>query len=297
LTFPSAIDNTQLSAYKKCPQNFWRAHIQNIRAKGKNIHLTAGGAFAAGLCSARRAYYEDKKDSAEAEQIGLKTLYETYGEEVLEQGASGDKSVEGVVRGYESYMLEYPFATDHVKPLIMPNGKAGVEFSFAVPLQLDHPVSGDPLLYCGRFDMLGVYNDSLFIVDEKTTSSLGEQWKRNWDLDSQFTGYCWGARVFGHPVAGALIRGVGLLKTKVTHSEAIIYRPSWQIDRFLNEAHDTIRDMVRDWHRGHWRFALDKSACNAYGGCQFLPLCSSPTPDTWIETGYELNEWDPLAVH
>lgn len=291
------LDNTALSGYKKCPHNFFRASVQKLRFKGKNIHLTAGGSFAASLHAARIAAYEKGLGQMEAEKAGLRALYDTYGTETLEQGASGDKSVEGVVRGFESYMLEHPVAEDYIKPLMMVNGKAAVEFSFAVPLKLNHPETGDPLIYAGRFDMLGVYNDSLFVVDEKTTTSLGEQWKKNWDLDSQFTGYCWGARQFGHPVAGAIVRGVGLLKTKVTHAEAIIYRPDWQIDRFIDVTHSYIEDMIRDWKRGYWKQALDKSACNAYGGCQFNTLCQSQDPDKWVESHYDLNDWDPLAAH
>ena len=42
-------------------------------------------------------------------------------------------------------------------------------------------------------------------------SSLGEAWAKPWDLDSQFTGYVRAALEYGFPVAGVVIRGVGLL--------------------------------------------------------------------------------------
>jgi hypothetical protein len=41
-------------------------------------------------------------------------------------------------------------------------------------------------------------------------SSLGEAWAKQWDLDSQFTGYVRAALEYGFPVAGVVIRGVGL---------------------------------------------------------------------------------------
>src|SRR3990172_5087025 len=102
-------------------------------------------------------------------------------------------------------------------------GEFGIEFSFAAAIpEVKHPETGDPILFCGRFDQLAEYNKMLFVEDEKTTTSLGEQWRNNWDLDSQFTGYVWGAKQFGLPVVGAIVRGIGLLKTKTTHQEVIV---------------------------------------------------------------------------
>jgi len=297
LTFPEAIDNTMLSAYKKCPESFFIGHCQHLRIKGTNIHLHAGASFAKGLEVCRKAFWDEGKSALEAEEIGLKALYTAYGDVVLEQGASGDKSVEGIVRGYESYWLEYPLGQDSTKPHKFANGKHGIEFSFGQGLEINHPETGMPLLYAGRFDMLAEYNGQLWVQDEKTASQLGEQWNRNWDLDSQFTGYTWGAQSYGLPVVGAIIRGVGLLKTKVTHQEAIRFRPAWQIARWHEEMLYTITDMIRDWKRMHFVKSLDKSSCNSFGGCQYRHLCESPTPEKWVDSHYETVVWNPLGAH
>lgn len=295
VSFPELIDNTARSAFTKCGQYFYWNTLRHLRLAGGNIHLHAGGALAKAFEVARRSFYEKNMPLAEAERLGLAALYEAYKtEEELEPAKYADKSIEGMVRAYEAYMLQYPLGADTLTPLILPNGRAAVEFSFALPLPINHPETGNPLLYGGRFDWIAVYNKSLFVCDEKTASQLGDQWMRNWDLDSQNTGYIWGARQFGFNIVGAINRGIGLLKTKTTFAEAITYRPQWMIDRWFGQLMWDIEEMINCWKNKRFRFALDKSACNSYGGCSYKTLCESPTPERWVPAHYDEHHWNPL---
>lgn len=299
-SFPELIDNTARSNWRKCPQYFFRASVQELRLRGSNIHLNAGGAFAKGLEIARRSFYEDNMTQAAAEASGQLALIQAYGPERddMPPARSGDKSLANVLRAYESYMLEYPLGQDELQPLRFPNGRCGVEFTFGIAIPgTQHPETGNPIIYGGRFDMLAQRKGHVFVVDEKTASALGDQWRNNWTLDSQFTGYCWAARSYGHPVVGAVIRGVGLLKTKITHAEVQTFRPQWQIDRWLEQLQYEIEDMIRAWKSNRFNWALDKSACNAFGGCPYLTLCESPQPDQWLQSYYEVVHWNPLEPH
>lgn len=304
-TFPEVIDNTIRSSFVVCPQQFLRAHCQGLRPKGAtNVHLHAGGAFAKGLEVTRHAFYGPQHaDSIQAEYFGRMALAKAYGDfECPEHNAN--KSLPTLERAFESYFMEYPLESDRIKPFQTANGEPAVEFTFAVSIPgTRHPVTGDPLLYAGRFDMLGLYNEQLFAVDEKTAGSLGDQWRRQWDLDSQFTGYCWAAQQYGYKVAGAIVRGVGLLKTKITHAEAIVYRPQWMIDRWLHQLIRDCKRMCNTWKafqtsndEGEFDFAIDKRACDAYSGCSFKPLCSTPEPHNWL-SNYEVDKWNPLEKH
>jgi len=132
-------------------------------------------------------------------------------------------------------------------------------------------------------------------VDEKTSTALGAQWSRNWDLDSQFTGYCWGARHYGLPVVGALIRGISILKTKYDNADCIIYRPEWQINRWYDQLLLDVQDMLDIYHEVRKpRLALDKGTCNNYGGCAYSRLCGSEHPANWLDPYFSINTWDPL---
>lgn len=296
--FPVLIDNTARSNWERCQEYFFRASLQQVRLRGKNIHLSAGGAFAKGLEVCRRRFFEDGWSVMQAEQAGLEALRESYPKVPMVPARNGDKSLENVEKAFGSYWLTYPLKDGPVLPMIYPNGQAAVEFRFCIAIPgTKHPETGDPILYAGRFDMLGLFKDMLWVVDEKTATQLGDQWRNNWTLDSQFTGYCWAARQWGYPVAGAIVRGIGLLKTKITHEEVITYRPEWQIDRWLEQLQYEVEDMITAWKRKRFHKALDKHSCNAFGGCAYTLLCESPHPEQWLDNNYEVVHWNPLEPH
>ncbi len=141
--------------------------------------------------------------------------------------------------------------------------------------------------------MVCEFSGGVFGEDDKTTSQLGATWSKQWDLRSQFTGYCWGAGQAGIPLAGFLVRGVSILKTKYDTQQAITYRPTWQIERWYEQ---TIRDIERfkaSWEAGYYDYSLDH-ACTEYGGCIFRQVCLAPQPLIWLESGFERRKWDPV---
>jgi hypothetical protein len=143
-------------------------------------------------------------------------------------------------------------------------------------------------------DALLSYAGGVFICDEKTASSLGPTWSRQWDLRSQFSGYAWGCRESGIRVDGCIVRGVSILKTKYDTQEAISYRPTWQVDRWYEEMLRWIEDIKLCWARGEWRHNLDH-ACGDFGGCAFRNACSSQDETPWLETYFVRKHWDPLT--
>jgi hypothetical protein len=137
------------------------------------------------------------------------------------------------------------------------------------------------------------YAGSLYGLDDKTTSSLGASWSKQWDLRGQFTGYCWGAQQAGIPLSGFLVRGLSILKTKYDTQQALTYRPPWMIARWYQQLLRDIERMKVCWEAGYWDYALDE-ACNAYGGCEFKRVCLSADPQQWLETEFTRRRWDPV---
>ena len=293
MPFPYFIDNTQRDAFVACPLKWRRSFIDNLAPIAPSIHLHAGGCFAAALETTRRAYYEDHKPEDHALSLGLSRLIVGWGDP--EFGSDADKSLSRMIWAFDDYFREYPLSSDAVKPLMV-DGRAAVEFTFAIPLPVNNPDSGDPLVYTGRFDMLGVFQDSIFVVDEKTSAMLGQSWGQQWDLKSQFTGYCAAAREYGYPVAGAIIRGVGLLKNSTTFQPVLQYRPDWQIDRWWTQMIRDVKRMVAAYTSGEYDAALSEP-CSQYGGCAFRRLCLSPNPEAWVEGYFTERNWDPLGHH
>lgn len=293
LPFPELVDNTALSSFKKCPQDWYNSVLRNLGSKGGSVHLHFGGAYAAGLEAGRKAYYDQAlpPDEAVAQALHAATMY--WGQ--YDPPEDTAKTYPRLLLALCEYFEQYPLETEKLRPFVLANGKSAVEFTFALPIPgIFHPTTGQPLLYGGRFDMLCEYDNALFVEDDKTASQLGSQWMRNWLLDSQFTGYCWAAREFGYPVAGAITRGLSILKTGFGHAQSITYRPDWQIDRWLALLQHNVRLMIAYWQQGFYPYALDKHSCNSYGGCAYHQLCESPNPEQWVALNYEPRNWNPL---
>lgn len=186
--FPRVLDSTIIASFRSCPRKMQLAYLDHYKPKTPSVHLHAGGAYAAGLEAAREAFYLDGKPSSEAIEIGLGALMKFYGD--FECPEDSAKSLSRMMGAFEFYFERYPMESDNAIPVALPGGKRGIEFSFAEPIDEVNPETGDPILYVGRMDMICDYAGGRFGEDDKTTSSLGASWPKQWDLRSQFTGYC-----------------------------------------------------------------------------------------------------------
>lgn len=289
--FPRVIDSSMLSAFRSCPMKFFREYVQHFKRKGQSIHLHAGGAYAHGLEVSRRAYYEDGRTPGEAENLGLDALAAYYGD--FDCPSNSAKTKERMLGALDFYFANYPLDTDLAQPARLPGGKLGIEYSFAQPLPCLNPQTGEPIIFAGRSDMIVEFAGGIYILDDKTTSSLGPSWSDQWEMRGQFTGYSWAARETGIKVAGTLIRGVSILKTKYETQQVNTYRADFEIDRWLTQTVRDIERMRQMWAEGYWDSNLDES-CNSYGGCPFKTSCKSADPMPWLETDFEQRVWDPL---
>jgi len=318
--FPHCVDSTMLSAFRSCPQSMFRSYLEHWKPKAESVHLIAGGAFAKGVEVARKVYWEGlvpqyssaqsaetglwsthfdgelfvesaKGDSVLAVSEGLHALLVAYGD--FECPPESAKSCERMCGALEYYFENYPLGHDGCSPILLPDGRRAIEFSFAEPLDIAHPVTGDPILYTGRSDMIANFAGGIYIEDDKTTTSLGAQWGRQWEMRSQFTGYCWAAKKANIIPTGVLVRGVSILKTKYDTQSIPSYRADWEIDRWEEQTHRDIARMIQCWQNETWDYSLDH-ACAEFGGCKFVQVCKSPNPESWLPMYFEKRVWSPL---
>lgn len=294
-SFPAVLDSSLVAAFRSCARKAQLDFFLHWKPRSPSVHLHAGKAFARGLEVARQAFYIDGASPSDAIAEGLQALLLSYGD--FECPPTSAKSASRTAGAYEYYFDQYPLDRDAAVPLPLPGGGRAIEFSFLEPLDIKHPETGDPLLYSGRFDMLTQYAGMLMGEDDKTVSQLGASWSRQWDLRSQFTGYCWGVARAGLRVEGFLVRGVSILKTKYETQQAITYRPQWMIDEWYEQLVDKdIPAMIAMWSSGKWGANLDY-ACAEYGGCAYRQVClAEPSArDAWLESGFERRRWDPVS--
>jgi hypothetical protein len=274
-----------------CPYRFWRGSIQSLTKPGTNVHLHFGGCMAKGLEAMRKSFWGALEPEPMAFKRGCDAIIKAWGD--YEPEIPTQKTLDAALDALASYMEQYPPEREVFTPLLV-DGVPQVECTFAVPIPgLTHPEDNGPILWAGRYDMLAQSSEGgLYIEDDKTTSALGASWLKQWYLRGQFTGYAWAAREYGIPVTAVLVRGIGILKTQITHAQAIESRPNWLIDRWLSQLQRDVRRMIAAWLEGEWDQAYDH-ACSEFGGCTFLDLCTSPNPDNWL-ANFEVRPWNPL---
>lgn len=308
--FPTAIDSSMRASFVACPQQFAWRYIFRWQPLGVSVDLLAGKAFAAGMEEARRAFYLLGASPQQAIGLGAAKLIKVYGE--YEPPEGHPKTCENLLCALDYALSEaWPLEEDTLVPMTtIFSVSKGLEFSFALALPGNmHPDTGEPLLYAGRFDMIGNVGGTLWVVDDKTTQRLGQPWRRQWDLRSQFTGYVKAAREFGYQVEGVIVRGVSILKYGNGHEQVMTYRPDWLVDAWWEQLvnHDVpimkaYYEECRDkWERNDlgfltqvWPRAYD-SACSAYSGCPYKDLCLSREPQNWVKGNFVKATWNPIS--
>lgn len=299
---PQYIDSTMMSCFRSCPKKFYHEFILGLRPTGFSVDLHAGACFATAIEVIGAAVHADKMPLSEAFKRGYAAFLDAWGDFVPEKETS--KSKDRVWEAVEEYFLAFPPLTDHIQPFFNPHGKPTYEFTFAVPLlpasnQRDssppafplHP-NGEPFLYSGRLDRLGQWGGKVVGQDEKTTKSIGANWGDQWTLRSQFLGYCWALRHHGLPVDTIAVRGIGILKTKITIVEAIKTYSDMMIDRWLVQLKRDMWRLRECWDGGYFDYNFG-DACTSYGGCVFNSLCASGQPEAWYSQ-YQVKRWNPL---
>jgi hypothetical protein len=292
-SIPGVVDSTMRSDWVACPTRFHYSFGRKFGSPEGSTDLIAGGSFAKGLEVLRKCYYGQKMSIRDSYEQGVLAAMQDYGDHQPPEHKK-QKSLERVIEALADYIAHYNPATDHIKPYMVGANKDEpcVEFTFSLPLPILHPESGEPILYAGRFDMLGVRNDQLVVVDEKTTSQLGPTWVNKWNLRGQFTGYIWACQQYGYPVLGAIVRGVSFLSKSFGHAEAIQLRAQWEVDQWYEQLLHDVRGMVRAWEENWYDQAFDE-ACADFSGCPFQSLCKSSTPEAWASK-FAIRDWDPL---
>lgn len=286
-SFPEVLDSTILTSFLSCERQAYFSHFFNHASPEPSIDLHAGGAFASALEAGRKAYYEH---NPEYRTIALEKLWVSFGSEFEN---AKKKDVKSLSLALIEYFSEWPLEQSSLSPAT----DLSVEHTFAIALSSLHPITLQPLIYGGRYDWL-VHDENglLWILDDKTTTSIGESWANQWRLRFQFLGYIWAAKSMGLSPVGVIIRGIGLLKTKTTLVEIRLPIPShllkeWEILR------DTIIHRMIEAYYNDYFLPNFSHTCNSYGSCSFMDVClaAPENRDRKLSASFSTRKWNPLS--
>lgn len=296
---PLHIDSTMLSSFRSCPRKFYHEYILGLRTPETKIDLYAGGALADALEAFYTSVFTEQKPTAEALKDCFVAFSKAWGDNPKEPATDSPKSFDRMWEAVADYIRTYPPHTDHIQPYMKADGAVTSEYSFAIPLDPSlfpgmplHPTSGEPFIYCGRFDMLGSYLGRPCIRDEKTTKYAGATWADQWDLRAQFMGYVWACQQSGFDLDTVVIRGIVIQKTQIKQLEAIKIFPQFMIDRWYEQLVRDLQKISRCWHEGYFDYNFGES-CTSYSGCTYRSICRSANPEAWMQE-YKILRWNPL---
>lgn len=300
LRFPDVIDNSMRKELVKCQKIAHWKFERGLNAPGNNVDLHAGGAFSKAMEVLRTAYYVQRKSQELALSDAISALYTVYGNFQCPEGKF--KTADRMAGALTYYLSEHPLADDEYIPLELSDGKLGIEIVFQHPTKLIHPVTGRVIPYVGRFDMLAEDTHGyVWIVDEKSTGKMGDAWVHQWDLDSQMTGYCWGAQKLleqhniDKEIKGAIINGVGILKYDYAVQRVHTYRQPWVIDRWYQQMIRDIENWIEVYKEQSHNMVLDH-ACALYNNpCVYSRLCVAQNPERLIDGNFKVHFWNPLT--
>lgn len=304
-TFPNAVDNSMRKTLVRCQKMAYWKYERGLTPIGETrVHLEAGRAFAAGLCAARRAFYErgisDPTEQLKEALPACRAAYNFTGEMPKYCYKSLDR-VEGALAFY--LFEKWPLEHETLVPMRLNDGSLAIELAVSYEIPVKHPTTGVNLIHVANFDLLAVDPMGRYwIIDEKTTGKMGDSWALQWTLDSQLTGYCKAACILlqrngiANPdIAGAIIRGIAFQKDGYVGMECLEPRQPWEIERWY---HQMILDMA-GWsyasEHGLHNMVMDH-ACALYNSpCEYARLCKALEPEKLIspET-FHVKHYDPL---
>lgn len=152
--------------------------------------------------------------------------------------------------------------------------------------------NGKPVYYCGIIDRCFELDDSIYLLDYKTTS-----WNRimdaMWGESPQFKGYIWLlSKVAPSFKTNTFILDLFQMQSKVNNKflRRRITFDDWLIKEWEKDRVAEITEML-----SAERYTKEP-ACSDYGGCPFVRLCQQP-PSLREEMGRQFYYYAPWDIH
>lgn len=286
-----AWDSTSLGDFKRCPRLYYYTMIMGYRQKEESVHLRFGGEYHRALQDYDKLRTEGIKHD-EAIFLAIRELiFRTEDWNPDHKYKNRDFLVRTAIWYLESHK------NDVAKVHILSNGKPAVELSFN--FELDWGFPGQPYVLCGHLDKIVNFNDELFGMDHKTTTTTpGPYYFDQFEPDNQMTLYTLACRViYEVPVRGIIINAAQVMIDSTRFVRGITYRTQDQLDEWVEDIHYWFSRAVEYAKEGYW--PMNDTACDKYGGCKFRGICSkSPSVrETFLRSDFNAGEkWNPLKV-
>lgn len=284
-----AWDSTSLGWLKDCPRKHQYAQRIGWRAKKTATALFFGLYYHKGLeLYDRLTTAGTPKPEALREAVRY-VLIQTNGW-VSDETA---RTRENLVRSIIWYIDE--FYTDPLKTKILDSGKPAVELSFRHELDWGPPNSSQPYVLTGHLDRIVEFGDANYVTDRKTTgATVGSYYFERFDLDNQMSLYTVAADVvFRTPVKGVIIDAAQIAVGFTRFARGMTYRTPEQRNEWLTDLRYWLGQAEKFAEMDYW--PMNETSCML---CPFKKVCSKnpSSRDKFLESDFEIREWNPLTI-
>lgn len=289
--FPRTINSHKIDTFMKCPQRWAYEHVHGLGPTDINHDLKSGHCFATAM-DHTRVHLAAGEPIDDALQAGAWALFTEWGEDTTPP--TNKKTLDAMVGALYEYHRVWPATEDDLHPVRITQSPA-VEVRLTAFLDdILHPTTDMPLIYNVRLDAY-VQHEATNIhgpLDDKTTSAMGPDWPDQWKLSNQMMGYQWVLEQNGLPVDMIWVRGIAIqARGYKTASVEMPAFPNWQQDHWLRNTKTIAQRMLDQYARGTYERAYSWQ-CR---GCPFFTLCTSRTPDAFLNN-YRVREHTTLEA-
>lgn len=292
-----AWDSTSLKTVQKCLRYYKYTMIDNWENSRKSVHLTFGSHYATAL----EHYHKHRALGLSSDDALLEVVHETLlntweivgsrdGVPIGKPWDSFDnaKTRDNLIRSIVWYVDQ--FEDEDIKTVILPDGKAAVEYSFTLEIDYGFVLSG-------HLDRLCDYGGAYYVMDQKTTgATITSAYFDQFMPDTQMSLYTFaGKAILDLPVEGVIIDAAQIAVGFTRFERGFTFRTDSQLEEWYD---DTIHDIerARDATLNN-HFPMNPASCGNYGGCEFRKVCSrSPeVRENFLKADFvKRKPWNPL---
>lgn len=315
-----AWDSTCLGYIKQCPRLYQYIILEGWSPKDESVHLRFGSEYHQAIqeYDIERANGVDHQDAINTSIHNL--VLRTRDWNVDTGTKAGNYKNRATLLQLTVDYFDH-FKDDPAQTFILENGKPAVELSFKFELDwgpnagrkydgtsiidksfdVEKSFPGQPYLLCGHLDRVVTFNDSLFVLDHKTTTTSPSPYFFNqFEPNNQMTLYTLASQIIiDSPVKGVIVEAAQILLDKPNRFvRGFTYRTQDQLDEWVSDLAYTLQMAENYAEIGHW--PMNDTACDKYGGCKFREVCSkSPhVRETYLKADFvklqESERWNPL---
>lgn len=315
-TLQIAWDSTSLGLFKTCPRLYQYVMLEGWSPKSESAHLRFGSEFHSALehYDRRRTEGFDHESSLhDAVRYALENTWEyPDGDDQTSDGTPALPNLGDRVTRYKNRdtllsliidYLDHFGASDPASTITLANGSPAVELSFRFELDFGPEDTPEPTPYllCGHLDRLVNFNDEVFVMDRKTTTTtLSDYYFAQYDPSNQMTLYTIAAQVIlSAPARGVIIDGCQILLDKPNaFARGFTFRTADQLSEWMTDLRVTL--VYAEFLASSGYYPMNDTSCDKYGGCKFRSICSKAPSvrEVFLRNDFnqlpESERWNPL---